>query len=70
MHLICCTIFDFLAVVTNDLTDYSNLDNSDQNSKTNEQDRSLDWTPTHLLSSHLMFNKQRKVHFNRIFSKQ
>ncbi|CAF2482622.1 unnamed protein product [Rotaria sp. Silwood2] len=43
---------------------YSNQNNDDNDPKTNEQDRSPDWIPTHASlssSSHLIFNKKQKI---------
>ncbi len=52
--------FCFTALTTNDSMIYSNEDNNANDINTNEQDQSSS-------SSHPLFSKQQKVHFNKIF---
>ncbi|CAF3523635.1 unnamed protein product [Rotaria sordida] len=47
---------------TNDSIIHLSQDDNDNDLKTNEQDGSSDWIPTHPSSPHLMFNKKQKTY--------
>ncbi|CAF4732317.1 unnamed protein product, partial [Rotaria socialis] len=55
------TIFYFIALTTDASVVYSNQDIDDNDIQIIEQDRSPDWTPTHLSSSPSVFNKAQNI---------
>ncbi|CAF4337977.1 unnamed protein product, partial [Rotaria sordida] len=50
------------ASTTNDSIIHLSQDDNDNALKTNEQDESSDWIPTHPSSPHLTFNKKQKTY--------